>query len=140
MEKSENNKKTSVNLTYRQQKFCDYYIQCANATEAYKRAGYRGQGNTAEAAAARMLSNVKVADYIRQRNEEIANERIADMQEVKEYWTDVLRDKEEKTRDRLKASEYIAKTNAAFIDRQEHSGDINLHIGIDYGDGDNDGS
>ena len=59
-------------LTPRQQKFADYYIELGNATEAYKRAGYKASGNSAEAAAARMLRNVKVKSYIDKRQKDLA--------------------------------------------------------------------
>ncbi|MGK5506724.1 terminase small subunit [Brevibacillus formosus] len=39
-----------MKLTPKQQKFADYYIETGNATEAYRRAGYTGKGNVAEAA------------------------------------------------------------------------------------------
>ncbi|MEH6992946.1 hypothetical protein V7075_09555 [Neobacillus drentensis] len=41
------------------------------------------------------------------------------MVEVKTNWTNIMRDEKIEPKDRLKASEYIAKTNAAFIDNQE---------------------
>ena len=46
------------------------------------------------------------------------------MQEVKEFWSELMRDEETDKRDRLKASEYIAKTNGAFLDKVEHSGEV----------------
>lgn len=109
-------------LTEQQKKFADYYIGTGNATEAYKRAGYKGKGNVAEAAASRLLRNVKVMGYIEQRNKQLESDRIADMEEVKQFWTETMRNNENELKNRLKASEYIAKTNAAFLDKVEHSG------------------
>ena len=51
-------------LTAKQQRFVDEYLIDLNATAAYKRAGYTAEGNSAEAAASRLLSNVKVAEAI----------------------------------------------------------------------------
>lgn len=107
-----------------QKKFADEYIKTGNAKQSYINAGYKARGNRAEASASRLLRNVKVRDYIRQRNKELDKDTIADMTEVKEFWTNLLRDKETDTKDRLKASELIAKTNGAFLDRVEHSGSI----------------
>lgn len=49
----------------KQKRFADEYLIDLNATAAYKRAGYNGKGNAAEAAASRLLSNVKVAHYVK---------------------------------------------------------------------------
>lgn len=54
----------AINLTAKQQRFADEYLIDLNATAAYKRAGYVAEGNNAESAASRLLSNVKVATYI----------------------------------------------------------------------------
>jgi phage terminase small subunit len=99
-----------------QKKFADYYIQTGNATESYKRAGYKAKGNVAEANASRLLRNAKVVEYIEERNKQLESSRIADMEEVKKFWTNTMRNEYAELKDRLKASEYIAKTNAAFID------------------------
>lgn len=105
-------------MTPRQRKFADEYIICGNATQAYK-AAYPNitKQRTAESAGARLLSNVKVAEYIRNRNNEISNCRIADMREVKEFWSGIMRDSRQEMKERLKASELIAKTNGAFIEK-----------------------
>lgn len=52
--------KGSNGLNARQARFVDEYLIDLNATAAYQRAGYSGSGNVAEAAASRLLSNVKV--------------------------------------------------------------------------------
>lgn len=117
-----------ANITAKQKMFADGYIKTGNAKQSYINAGYSARENAAEAAASRLLRNVKVRDYIRQRNKELDKNTIADMQEVKEFWTNLLRDKETDTKDRLKASELIAKTNGAFLDRIENSGIIKIDI------------
>ncbi|MEA5058055.1 MAG: terminase small subunit [Anaerotignum propionicum] len=118
-------------MTPNQQKFADEYIKCGNAALAYKLA-YPNitKQRTAESAGSRLLSNVEVVAYIDKRNAEIANERIAGMQEVKEYWTATMRDKGAEDKDRLKASEFIAKSNGAFIDRVKLENDSELTINI----------
>lgn len=47
-------------LSARQQRFVDEYVVDLNGSAAYRRAGYAAKGNSAEAAAARLLRNVKV--------------------------------------------------------------------------------
>lgn len=53
-----------MSLTPKQKRFADEYLIDLNASAAYKRAGYRGQGKVADASASRMLANVNVAEYI----------------------------------------------------------------------------
>ena len=115
-------------LNPNQKKFADEYIKTGNAKQSYINAGYKARGNRAEASASRLLRNVKVRDYIRQRNKELDKDTIADMTEVKEFWTNMLRNRAADPKDRLKASELIAKTNGAFLDRIENSGIIKIDI------------
>ena len=121
----------SKDLTHNQMRFADEYIISGNATEAYKKA-YKNvkKDSAARANASRLLTNANVADYIQERNKSIQSDKIADMEEVREFWTNTLRDDENDYKDRLKASEFIAKTNGAFIDRQDinNTGDIGIKV------------
>jgi len=47
-------------LTAKQRRFADEYLIDLNATAAYKRAGYAGDGHGAEVNASRLLSNAEV--------------------------------------------------------------------------------
>lgn len=53
-----------MKLTPRQARFVEEYLKDLNATAAYIRAGYRARGNSAEANAARLIRNDKVAAAI----------------------------------------------------------------------------
>jgi phage terminase small subunit len=112
-----------VKLTEKQQKFVDYYLASGNAEDAAKKAGYNARGNTTK-----LLQNTTIQQAIEERNKSIVNDRIANMEEVKQFWTNTMRDGSVELNDRLKASEYIAKTNAAFINRQEISGTTGVRI------------
>lgn len=116
-------------MNAKQKLFADYYIQTGNAVESAIKAGY--SVNYANAQSYRLLDIV--GDYIKEKNKALESHTIADMQEVKEFWTNALRDDEIEFKDRLKASEFIAKTNGAFIDKLEHSGNINSDIEINIG-------
>src|SRR5690554_3967144 len=109
-------------LTVKQKKFCDYYIQTGNATESAIKAGYSKK--TATETGYENLRKPHLAEYIAQRNKVLESDRIADMEEVKEFWTNTLRNEDNDYKDRLKASEYIAKTNGAFLDKVEQSGEL----------------
>jgi len=109
-----------MKLTPKQQKFADYYIQTGSASESYKRAGYKNY-KSAGVEANKTLKNPNVKKYIQEKNKEMESERIADMQEVREMWSKILRSQIDgvEIKDILKASEYIAKTNGAFLDKVE---------------------
>ena len=51
----------SQRLSPMQERFVQEYLVDCNATAAYKRAGYKGQGNVAEVNAHRLLRQAKVA-------------------------------------------------------------------------------
>ena len=79
-------------MTEKQKKFADEYLIDLNATRAYKVAYPSVKNdNTASAAAARLLRNVKVKSYIDERLAEIHDEKTADAKEVMEYLTAVMR-------------------------------------------------
>jgi phage terminase small subunit len=118
-----------MKLTEKQKKFCDHYIKTGNATESAIKAGYSKK--TAFTIGCENLKKPYIREYIEGRNEKISNSRIADMQEVKEFWTNFLRGENVDPKDRLKASEFIAKTNGAFLDRVEQT---NIDIIIDIED------
>jgi phage terminase small subunit len=113
-------------LSEQHKKFADLFIATGNAKQSYMDAGYKAKGNVAEANASRLLRNAKVQEYIAERNQALENDRIANMEEVKSFWTHTMRDQQAELKDRLKASEYIAKTNAAFIEKRE----IDANIGV----------
>lgn len=113
-------------LNARQKAFCEYYVASGNATESAKKAGYSEK--TAKSIGQRLLTFVDVQTYIEELNQNVKNNRIADMTEVKEFWTETLRNNKAKMQDRLKASEYLAKTNGAFLEKLEVKGSIPVVI------------
>jgi phage terminase small subunit len=123
-----------LKLTEKQKRFADYYIETGNATESAIRAGY--SQNTATETGYENLRKPHIKEYIEERNKALESHRIADMTEVKEFWTNLLRDVQADAKDRLKASEYIAKTNAAFIEKREIDANIGVTIVDDFDDED----
>ncbi|MBT2601408.1 MULTISPECIES: terminase small subunit [unclassified Oceanobacillus] len=82
-------------LTSKQRKFADEYIETGNATQSYINAGYSATKRTvAEANARKVLGNNSVKKYIEERMEELKSERVADQQEILEYYTRVMRGEE----------------------------------------------
>jgi len=111
-------------LSVKQKKFADEYIKTGNATQSYLGV-YQCKLKTAEANSSALLSNTKVRKYIDEMNIALTRATIADMTEVKEYWSNILRNDKDGVKGGLKASEYIAKSNAAFIDKIEQNVNIN---------------
>ena len=79
-------------LTIKQKKFADEYIKTGNATESYKKAGYKySSDNMASVEAHKLLRNPKVKAYIDKKLSELEAETIAESKEVLQYLTSVLR-------------------------------------------------
>lgn len=115
----------AMKLTPKQQAFADYYIQSGNATESYKKA-YESckKDESAMVNGSKLLRNAKVVKYIEERQKEIDSTRTADMKEVKEFWSQTMRDVGNTMKDRLKASELIARTSGAFLEKVEVKGEV----------------
>lgn len=97
----------------KQKKFAELYAANPNATEAAKGAGY--SEHTAYSQGQRLLKNVEVQNHIKDLQNMLASERIASIDEVKAIWTEFLRCPNEKTANRIKAGEMLAKSAGVFV-------------------------
>lgn len=137
-------------LTQKQRRFIDEYIISGNATQAAIKAGYSKR--TARKIGQENLTKPDIKTEIARRNAEIQSEKTADMTEVMEYLTSVMRGEQTESvatakgvfsgvevsaKDRIKAAELIGKRNGAWTDKKELSGDINIDIGVGSYDDDN---
>lgn len=112
-------------LTAKQQAWIDYYKQGKTAAEAARLAGYKAKDdNGFQSIGSENLR--KLAVYIVDRDKILETPRIADMEEINAFWTNVMRDEGEETKDRLKASELRAKAAGAFVQQIEHSGTLEV--------------
>lgn len=84
--------KRKKSMTEKQKMFVDEYLIDSNATRAYK-AVYPNvkKDSSAAVCAAKLLRNAKIQEYINHQLEKISSEKIADVQEVMEYLTKVMR-------------------------------------------------
>ena len=105
-------------LSPKQQAFADYYIECGNATEAAKKAGYSQK--TARHIGSENLTKPVISEYIATRMAEISKKRVADANEVIEFYTAVMRGQvkdqfglDASLSDRLKAGDSLMKRYAA---------------------------
>lgn len=78
-----------MKLTPKQKAFADEYLICGNATEAAKRAGYKEKA--AYAMGAENLKKPQISAYIAERQKQIEDSRIANIKEVLEFYSSVLR-------------------------------------------------
>ncbi len=115
-------------LTPKQKAFADYYIECGNATEAAKRAGYSEK--TAYAIGNENLNKLEISEYIAARMEEQTKKRVADANEVIEFYTAVMRGEvkdqfglDSSLSDRLKAADSLAK-RLAVAEQNQGGGDV----------------
>lgn len=75
-------------LTPKQKAFADYYIECGNAAEAARRAGYSEKN--ARKIGNENLTKLDISEYIRQRTAPTEEKRIATGDEVMEFFTKVM--------------------------------------------------
>ena len=90
------------------------YLKTNNITKSAIKAGYSPK--TAAVQGSRLLTNVKIASYVEAVNERMESDKIADIQEVMEYFTSVMRgekkdqfDLDPTLSDRTKAASELAK-------------------------------
>lgn len=123
-------------MTEKQRLFADEYLKDLNGTRAYKTIYTTIKNdNVAAVRANTLLKQKDISDYISKRLEEIHNENTADIQEVMEYLTSVMRAKSESyvmimngngtqkviqkppdEKERLKAAELLGKRFGMFTD------------------------
>lgn len=111
-------------LTLKQQKFADYYLECGNATEAAKKAGY--SEGSARQIGTENLSKPSIAAYISERLAQIEKESIASIDEVLKFYTKVMRGQEKdqfgldaSLADRMKAGDSLMRRYAAGAEKNK---------------------
>ena len=104
-----------MKLTPKQKAFAEYYIECGNATEAARKAGYKSYKSSG-IEAAKTLKNPNVSAYIAERLGQQEKKRVADANEVIEFYTAVMRGEvkdqfglDASLSDRLKAGDSLMK-------------------------------
>lgn len=132
-------------LNEKQQRFADEYLIDLNATRAAIRAGYSEK--TAAAQASRLLKDVNVSAYIKERMATQEEDTIASADEVMRYLTAVIRgqsrshvlarndlgaeyilEKPPDEKERLKAAELMGKRHQLFTDKVKVDGNVPVMI------------
>lgn len=103
-----------MKLTPKQKAFADEYLICGNITEAAKKAGYSEK--TAAVIGNENLKKPNVLEYIAERQKQIEDSRIADVKEVMQFYSAVMRgevkdqfDMDASLTDRLSAGRELMK-------------------------------
>lgn len=127
-------KKEYDKLREMQRRFIDYYIETANATEACRLAGYKG--NNLNRIGSENLS--KLDKFIKAKLDEKDSQRIASQEEVLQYLTKVMRGEEKdqfqldaSLQDRTKCAELLGKRYGTFKEKVDITGNIPVVIADD---------
>lgn len=78
-----------MKLNERQRRFADEYVISGVAYSAAVKAGYSEK--YANVGAHKLLANVRIAEYIAKRMDELNSNKVADQQEIMEFLTAVIR-------------------------------------------------
>ena len=114
--KKETNKEKEAkkHLNKRQIDFVQEYMKTSNINQSAIKAGYSPK--TAAVQGSRLLKNVKVSEYIHAITERLESDKIADIEEVMQYLTSVMRgekkdqfDLDPALSERTKAASELAK-------------------------------
>lgn len=111
-------------LTPKQKAFADYYIECSNASEAARKAGYSPK--TAGSIGEENLKKPEISAYIAERMTNQDAERVASADEVLRFYSSVMRGLEKDAfgldpslADRLKAADSLMKRYAIGAEKQK---------------------
>ncbi len=111
--------KVGDKLTPKQQMWIDEYIKCDNLAEATIRAGYTCKNPRAMG----YQNSIKFKELLEARrleiNKSINNNNIASLEDIFEFWTRIFKSERQETKDRLKASELLAKAKGGFVEKRE---------------------
>lgn len=114
----------SDKLTTKQRLFVEAYLADPNATQAARKAGYKGNDKQLQVIGSQNLSKLMIADALKGRVEEA----IITADEILKDVKTIAKNAEEKASDRLKAYEMLGKHLAMWVDKtqNEHSGSIEV--------------
>lgn len=110
-------------LTTKQRLFIEAYLANPNATEAARKAGYKGNDNTLRSVGAENLAKPSIANLLNERVEQAIITADEILNGVKDI---ALKGKREA--DKLKAFELLGKHLAMWTDRTEHAGSHTIEI------------
>ena len=105
-----------MTLTPRQKRFVELFD--GNATEAARAAGFKNPNVYSND----LMKKPEIVAAIQAREKERNADDIMTREQRQMFWTMIARDTSQKTTDRLRASELLAKSEGDFIERKELTG------------------
>lgn len=105
-----------LKINAKQKLFAEEYLIDLNATAAYKRAGYKGQGHSAEAAAQQLLRNIEVAKYI----QSAMDKRAESIQITSKYVLETIVE----TIERCKQAKPVMRSNGDLVMVEDANGNL----------------
>lgn len=102
-------------LNRREQTIMNYMQNGGNIKKAMIDAGY---SETYADRNSKYLLGI-IGDEIKKAQGNIRNDNIKSIEEVQQWWSEVMDDKKESTKNRLKASELLVKSKGGFIEKME---------------------
>ena len=107
-----------MKLNRRQKAFADFYLECGNATEAARKAGYKEE--SCRTIGCQNLTKRNISDYIDERMQAQNEARVASADEVLQFFSSVMRGEvkdqfglDAALSDRLNAGKELMKRYAA---------------------------
>lgn len=110
--------KPQRDLSTKQKRFIAAYN--GNATAAAIEAGYSERN--ADKIGPQLMANPRIIAAIQAREKERNENAIATREERQRFFTAIMRDNEQPTRDRIRATELLGKSEGDFVDRTELTG------------------
>lgn len=101
-------------LTDKDKAFCQHYVTTWNKTQSAIAAGFSVR--SAGALGVKMYNRPEIKEYLKQIIEEVLPNYSEIIMEDVQFWQSIVRNPEEKTQDRLKASEHLGKYAKMFTD------------------------
>ena len=108
-------------LNRREQTALNYKANGGNMKKAMIDAGYSESYADKNA---RYLLGI-IGQQIKDDQKAIKSKKIKSVEEIQEWWADVMDDENADMKDRIKCSENLAKSQGAFIDKLEVKGEVN---------------
>jgi phage terminase small subunit len=112
-----------MELTPKQQRFCEYYAKSGNGAESVRLAGYKTKNS--DAIAHQLLGKTTVCEYLKTLTQPETDRRIADAVERQQFLTSMMRgeiidsDDYVKNADRVKACVELGKLQGDYIERHQ---------------------
>lgn len=121
-------------LNDRHKRFADYYFKSGNATWSYKKAyevdGKTVKYNSAATTASSLLKKAEIQEYIQNlRDEQVSLSAITE-EEIVRQWITIMTDMSYSPKDRLRASEMIAKYKGMFVERIQQEVMTTIEVGF----------